>query len=148
MVGFAGVGKTTFSKRLESETKAIRFTPDELVETLYGDEIRIDDFLKYFARVSDLVWSLSCKLLQNEQDVILDIGFWSRASREEAKERLSKIGADYKMYYVTCAEEEIKRRLLLRNSSLWADEKTIIERKALFEEPNSDEDFTLVKTCT
>lgn len=38
MVGLPGSGKTTLVKRLEAETGAVRFTPDEWHLFLFGDD--------------------------------------------------------------------------------------------------------------
>jgi len=62
--GPLGSGKTTFSRRLEGEIGAIRFTHDEWMVLLYGQDPLLGQFPDYFRRVTTLtirfgqgVWS-------------------------------------------------------------------------------------------
>jgi predicted kinase len=85
--GFTGAGKTTFARKLETELLALRFTPDEWIVQLYGNNPPEEHCLEYFDRVTNLIWKLTMQLLRSERDVILDFGFWSRVSRDEARSK-------------------------------------------------------------
>jgi len=146
MVGFAGAGKTTFAKRLSSERGVVRFTPDDWMRTIFPEPISLDDFSRYFGRVCDLVWEVATQLLHNGQDVVLDIGFWSRESRDHARKRLAGLGVRCEMVFVDCDEATICERLLARMGSFWSSAAVIREKMAEFERPGSDEVQTIVKS--
>lgn len=56
--GYLGAGKTTLARRLERELLAIRFTQDEWMSRLYGDDPPEERFADCSARVSGLIDSL------------------------------------------------------------------------------------------
>lgn len=97
MVGLPGSGKTTLAKRLEAETGAVRFTPDEWHLFLFGDDFHHpEEHALHDARhdrVEQLMWSLGKGLLQKGVSVILDFGFWAREEREEKYREAMALGA-------------------------------------------------------
>jgi predicted kinase len=73
--GFLGSGKTTFARRLESELPALRFTHDEWIARLYGDDPAINDFAIFFSRVSAQIDRLWPRCLALGVDVGPDLNF-------------------------------------------------------------------------
>ena len=118
LYGFTGAGQTTFARKLEHDIAAIRFTPDEWMTKLYGYNPPEQDFAEYFSCVTDLIWELTLKLLQVGQDVILDFGFWSRASRDEARYKAQTVNATIKLYFISCPEKIMQKRVMKRNYEL------------------------------
>lgn len=116
--GFIGSGKTTFAKKLEMETKAVRFTHDEWMTELYGTNPPADMFGVYHERVSKLIWGLTERLIQNGQSVILDFGFWSRKGRDEARQRTTQMGAIHQLYALSCPDSVMLGRTLARTASM------------------------------
>jgi hypothetical protein len=53
--GFLGVGKTTLARQLEHTVPAIRFSHDEWMTRLYGDDPPVEDFPEFCRRVSELL---------------------------------------------------------------------------------------------
>lgn len=96
MVGLPGSGKTTLAKRLEAETGAVRFTPDEWHLFLFGDDFHHpEEHALHDARhdrVEQLMWSLGKQLLARGVSVILDFGFWAREEREEKYREAMALG--------------------------------------------------------
>jgi predicted kinase len=136
--GFVGAGKTTFSKKLEKEANAIRFTLDEWVAVLYGSNPQQMEFQECENRVKTLIWNLAERALELGNDVILDFGFWKRSGRDEARERARRCGASVKLYDVRCPMEVIKARVLKRTAelpegALYIDENAIAEFERRFE---------------
>lgn len=111
LVGLPGAGKTTLAKKLERETGAIRFTPDEWHLFLFGDDFH--DPRKHALhdqrhdRVEQLMWSLGKRLLAQGVSVILDFGFWAREQREEKYREAQALGADFQIRYVHAPLEEL-----------------------------------------
>ena len=136
--GFVGAGKTTFSKRLENELNAIRFTPDEWMVALYSSNAPAEDFEQLEERIKGLIWKLTERALQLGIDVILDFGFWKRGDRDQARERGRRLNVSLKLYDVQCPEEDITARVLKRTEqmpegALYIDENAIEEFKRRFE---------------
>jgi len=123
--GYIGSGKTTFARQLEADTGARRFTHDEWMVRRYGANPPADRFQQYYQEVSEDIWREALALLAGGQDIILDFGFWKRADRDAARERLSSY--DVKFYVVVCDLETSWSRVQERNRNL-GSEYLLIER--------------------
>ena len=147
--GFVGAGKTTFAKKLEHSLPAIRFTHDEWMSQLYGDNPPLEMFAEYYTRVQDLIWDYAARLLELSQDVIVDSGFWSRASRDEARKKAKALRADYKLYFLKVPEYMMLERTRKRNQdlhgSLYIDDQAFELFKTRFEPLEPDEEHTVIK---
>lgn len=149
--GFVGAGKTTFSRTLEAKIPAIRFTIDEWIVKLYGHNPPKDKFDEYSDRVSSLIWQLTIQLLNLDRDVILDFGFWSRASRDRAREFALSVDAEVKLYSICCSDTVMKQRVRLRNKdlpsdSLWIDDRAFELFKQGYEALEKDEPHIVIQT--
>lgn len=149
--GFTGAGKTTFARRLERELRAVRFSPDEWMVTLYGADPPAEDFQEFLARVTQVIWDLAVRMLQLGLDVVLDFGFWSRASRDDARAKAQAISVPWKLYSLECSEEVMRRRVLKRTENLPVGALVIDEAafelfKSRFEALGSDEEHVRIRT--
>jgi predicted kinase len=144
--GFVGAGKTTFAKGLEHSLPGVRFTHDEWMTKLYGENPPLEKFAEYYSRVQELIWVYAARLLELKQDVILDSGFWSRIARDEA--RAKALGATYKLYFLAAPEDVLKERVRKRNEnlqgSLYIDDHAFELFKSRFETLDDDEDCVTV----
>jgi predicted kinase len=116
LCGFIGVGKTTFAKKLEQETKAIRFTPDEWMVDLYGTNPPKTKFTAYAKNVKKVMWKVIDRALLAGNDVILDWGFWKRAERDGVRKHAQELGAKVIIYNLQCSEEVMRKRVLERTA--------------------------------
>lgn len=149
--GFTGAGKTTFAKQLACGISAMRFTPDEWMVKLYGHNPPAAKFTNYLERVTELIWQMTEQLIQVNQEVILDFGFWSRASRDEARTKASKLNAKTKLYLITASESVMKKRVLQRSHELPEGALTIDAHafelfKEHFEPLGKDEPHMIIPT--
>jgi predicted kinase len=147
--GFTGAGKTTFALQLEQQLPAIRFSPDEWMTALYGENPPAGLFQEYHARISDLIWQIALRALAANTDVILDFGFWSRAGRDAARSRLKTTGATFRLYQIVCPEDVMRQRVLQRSAMLpqgevWIDDAAIGEFKQRFEPLGDDEERIVI----
>jgi predicted kinase len=147
--GLVGAGKTTLARKMERELGAVRFTYDEWMVRLYGSNPPASEFPEFYARIEDLIWDLAVKLLSAGVDVIIDCGFWSRASRDSARDRVRQAGAQPVFYKVNCPEETMRSRVAARTKdlpgdSLWINQAAFDEFKDRFQQMEEDEDFLLV----
>jgi predicted kinase len=147
--GFIGSGKTTFARKLEQNLPAVRFTHDEWMAKLYGQNPPVELFGTCFERVEDLIWQMAASVLRAGGDVILDFGFWSRESRDTARDRVASAGAVAKFYSISCPEHIMRARTLARSEnppvdSLWIDMAAYEKFKTEIEPMESDEDFVRI----
>ena len=145
--GFIGSGKTTFSKKLSVETGAIHLNPDEWVTKIYNQEDYINNWDKCFDEVLTLLWEKTKEYLKNGTDVILDMGFWYKKDREFAKHLAFECNSDFKHFYLDVPDSILKERIVASRPSEWV--KIHLENfennKKLFEIPQADEDFIVIK---
>ena len=147
--GQIGAGKTTFAKKLEHETGAIRFTPDEWMLKLYPEMPPKEEFDDYFFRCCDVIWTVASEILNRGGGVILDFGFWKYTDREKYRKLASEIGAESKFYYIDCNNERIRKRLYCRNKKQPDGAVEITDEmfdfySPGFEAPREDEKYTLI----
>ena len=147
--GFIGSGKTTFARRLEAELPAVRLTHDEWVARLFGQNPPADRFGEYFEPVETLIWQQALGVLRAGSDVIMDLGFWSRASRDTARARVLAVDAVPRFYSFECPLAIMRERTIRRSEnppadSLWIDAAAFDKLIAGFEPMGDDEDFDVV----
>lgn len=150
VVGFISSGKTTFARRLEKETGAVRFTKDEWMVRLFGNTPPKDKFEEYDNKMTSLARDMALECLKAGTDVIIDEGFWEKEHRDEIREKVEKVGAIPKMYYLKVPLEVMKARTLKRTEKPPVDSFTIDEDSfnhywKFFQPPDKDEDFTLIE---
>lgn len=142
--GFLGVGKTTLARQLEQKVPAIRFSHDEWMTRLYGDDPPVEHFQEFYRRVSQQLEEVWPRCLELGVDVVLDFGCWTRRERDALRAKIAAIGAEARLYRVTCSEEESWRRIEKRNidlrGSLYIARNTFEILKHRFEPLGSDEE--------
>jgi len=146
--GFIGAGKTTFAKKLEEKTGAVRITKDEWSIRLIGNDPTIDGYAEWDQKVIGLSRDFAFYLAGKGIDVIMDEGFWAKEEREGLKRRARAIGAEPVLYYVDAPIETIQERVVERNRNL-TKESFEISREMLhnyltgWQPPGEDEHYLL-----
>ena len=149
--GFIGAGKTTFARKLEKETGAIRITKDEWMVRIFGNKITSDSqFAEYDKNVTSLAIDIAFKILKAGKDVIIDEGFWEKSYRNDIKEQLSKLGVRPILYYVKCPIEIMRERTVSRSENPTKDSFEISGEMfdsylKYWEPPTEDEELILAK---
>ncbi len=148
--GYIGAGKTTFAKKLEQEIGAVRFTHDDWMVKLYGDNPSPEMFAEYCSRVSDVMEQMWSQFLHHKIDVILDCGFWSRESRDQIRQKFSDMNIDHVLFHLTCDDEMALKRVRARNETsektLYIEDNTYYVLKERFENLGLDEPHQIVST--
>lgn len=116
--GYLGVGKTTFARRLERQIRAVRFSPDEWLTRLYGEDPPAERFDDCMNRVFDIANAQWKAVVRCGVDVILDYGFWTRAWRDEARRSAAELGAEVRIYALSCPDAMARERVRSRNADL------------------------------
>ncbi|MBW6530200.1 AAA family ATPase [Sphingomonas citri] len=141
--GFLGVGKTTFARRLEQQRRAVRFTHDEWVETLFGRDPPAELFVDMSARVSAVMERTWTRCLQVGTSVVLDLGYWTRADRLAAMRLARQNGGTPMLYRLDCPDNVAMERIERRNRSgapgLYISPATYRTLRANFEPLGEDE---------
>lgn len=148
--GYIAAGKTTLAKALERELPAVRYSPDEFMVTLFGEDPREDDFRKYQPRIYEMASAHWPQVIRCGVDVVLDYAFWPRWHRDAARAVATEAGADTKLYFVRCADDVALARALARNESLggslYINENTFAVLRDRFEPLGLDEPHEVVET--
>jgi predicted kinase len=141
LIGLPGSGKTTLAKRLETERRALRLTPDEWMSSLFGIN---EHEGKRWVLESELLWSVAARALTLGNNVILDYGCWSREERELFRKRSEELGARTELIVLDLPLEVIWQRLDSRNAVLPAATFQVTRQELtawdkLFQRPTPDE---------
>ncbi len=146
--GLPGAGKTTLAKKIEDEQRALRFSLDEWLITLFGRyPITPDNHAAHVERVlscRSLIWLMAERALHLGVDVILDDGFFLKEHRAEYRKLIENAGAKPKLYFVDVDSEKLLTRLHNRNKDLptnnFAIENDLMAYFfSLFEPPTAEE---------
>jgi hypothetical protein len=126
--GFIGAGKTTFARKLEKQTGAIRVTKDEWIIKIFGNKIASDkNFGVFDKNITELATDIVFKILRAGTDVIIDEGFWVKSQRDDIKKKILDVGAKPIFYYVECPVEKMRKRVVSRNKGSSIDSFEISE---------------------
>ena len=120
--GLPGSGKTTLSKRLEGQLRAIRFSPDEWIDALSLD---LYDEAKR-EKIEALQWKFAQDLLALGLTVIIEWGTWGRSERDTLRLGARALGAAVELHYLSEPVDVLLDRIQSRGM-----ENPPIERDAL-----------------
>jgi predicted kinase len=142
--GFLGAGKTTLAKRLETELGAVRFSHDEWMARLYGEDPPAELFATHYPDVWDVMQGTWTRCLTLGLDVVMDLAYWTRAERESVRTLVAAAGAGHRLYELTCSEADAWKRIKARNNSLQGSllitRNTFEVLKTRFESLDDDEE--------
>jgi len=141
-------GKSTLSKLLAKKYKAILLSEDELLSSLYPNEIiTIEDYVKYSNRLKYTLQNHIENLLFNNT-VVLDFPANTIKQRLWFKSIIENTNISHTLHYLNKSDELCKKQLKIRNidKSVEAPFTTDIEFDMItkyFQEPSSDEGFNI-----
>jgi predicted kinase len=118
MVGLPCSEKTTRAKELENELFAIRLTPDEWHVNLFGHDVAEPEHDKRHYLIEDMLWQIAARALSLGTNIILDFGFWAKEERYDYRARAKKLGARSEIVFMDVEEEELIKRMKIRNENL------------------------------
>jgi predicted kinase len=134
--GLPGSGKTTLATDLESRIRAVRFSPDDWMDSLsldlYDEESR--------ARIEALQWKLAQELLALGLTVIIEWGTWARSERDALRLRARALGAAVELHYVSAPVDVLFDRIQSRGRENPPIERDAVSRWfQIFEAPTPEE---------
>ena len=116
--GPTGVGKTTYSLSLSKEIGAVRFSIDPWMQTLFSKDMTSLDYSWMIERVNrcyEQIWQVSEQIMVLDGNVVLDLGFTTKAQREQFSSRARKLGIDPELHYLDAPTDIRKQRVDKRN---------------------------------
>ncbi len=144
MVGLPCSGKTTLAQKLEYELPALRLNTDEWHIRLFGQDAEDPEHDARHSLIETILWNMASRVLELGTNVILDFGFWTREEREDYRSRAKQLGASSEVHFLDVSEEELLRRLALRNAqrsptAFYIPEAMMQPWIAVFQKPTLDE---------
>jgi hypothetical protein len=77
--------------------------------SLYGDDPPVENFAEFYRRIWEQIKDVWPRCLELGLDVVLDFRCWTRRERDAVRVRVATMGAQSRLYRVTCSEEEAWR---------------------------------------
>ena len=147
--GKMGVGKTTYSKKLAEESKAVYLSEDYWLATIYPEEIKnFNDYIKYSSRLKPLLKEYVLTLLISGVSVIMDFPGNTKKQRMWFKEIFTEGKIPHKLVYIKANDELCLKHLEQRRIS--SPERHNFDTKEVFHQvtsyfqaPTDDEGFNI-----
>lgn len=139
--GFIGAGKSTYSKKLASETGAVHLNPDEWVTKFYDRSEYMQNWDNCFEETVNRLWQKAKEDLQRGESIIFDMGFWHKKDRDFARRIAGECNCQFKHIYLHVPDEVLKKRIIETRPPEWAEKhlQNFERNKSLFEEPEESE---------
>jgi len=116
--GPIGVGKTTYSLSLSKEVDAVRFSIDPWMKTLFSKDMTSLDYSWMIERVNrcyEQIWQVSEQILSLNGNVILDLGFTTKAQRDIFNNKAKTLNIQVEIHYLDAPKSIRKKRIEKRN---------------------------------
>ena len=110
-------GKTTYSKNLMEEQKAVRLNPDEIMKSICGEYLG-DQHEEILHRTLLYMYKKACEIYSTGINVVIDGGFWQRAYREEANCFFNERKITPEWHYVDVSDEQWLKNIKKRNEEV------------------------------
>jgi predicted kinase len=123
LCGKMAAGKSTLSKKLAAEFEAVLICEDLWLSRLYADEIHtFEDYLKYSARLKEVLTPHLLDLLKQGNSVVLDFPGNVPRQRQWFRTIFEAAGADHVLHFVD-VPDDLER--LTKPSGQGASSKTV-----------------------
>lgn len=116
--GPTGAGKTTYSMELCDEIKAVKFSIDPWMQTLFAKDMASLDFSWMIERVNrcyEQIWEVSEQILSLGGNIVLDLGFTTKAQRDIFVSKALGLGINAEIHYLDALTETRRQRVAKRN---------------------------------
>jgi predicted kinase len=126
VAGSTGAGKTTYARKLAPERKALVYSIDNWVQTLYGADMPKNPSPEWFfenqnwyreriSRCEEMILELSLERAKHGQNSILDLGFTTREHRTRFIEYFKNKNISVETYFLDVPASERRNRVEKRN---------------------------------
>lgn len=141
-------GKTTYSRALQADLKAVLFSLDRWLITAFERysiaDVGYPEHVRRVLACRTLIWDDAAEFLTRGVDVILDDGFFYREHRMRVGEQARRIGAVVKVHHLDAPLDVLQSRLEDRNAHLpqfnfLIEPQTLGAFVEMYERPSVDE---------
>ena len=146
-------GKTTYSRALQADLKAVLFSLDRWLITAFERysiaDVGYPEHVRRVLACRTLFWEVAAEFLTREVDVILDDGFFYREHRMRVAEEARRLGAAVKIHHLDAPLDVLQSRLEDRNAHLpqfnfLIEPTTLTSFVEMYERPTADEGAEVV----
>ena len=144
-------GKSTLAKELAQPEDAVLLVQDELLTTLYTEEITdIAGFVRCSSRLQRALAPLICAFLSKGISVVLDFPGNTKVQRAWFRELFERANVDHELHFIDASDAVAKRQLKNRSRDLpsgarWTTEAEFDAITQYFQPPSEDEGFIVVR---
>ena len=94
--------------------------------------------------IESMLWRIAARALSLEVNVILDFGFWAKEERDDYRSRAKQLGARSEVIFMDVGEEELMKRVKIRNENLtneihYIPEDMMTSWISFFQKPDKEE---------
>jgi len=145
--GKMAAGKSTLARELAEQHNAVLLCEDLWLSKLVGDQINdFNDYLKYAARLKEVLFPHAKTLLLNGVSLILDFPGNTVRQRQWFKGLYTEAGADHCLHVIEASDAHCLQQLAKRNREQPEGSKVMSEAEfaaitAVFEPPTPEEGF-------
>lgn len=153
MCGVAGSGKTTYAQDLEQQGYA-RLSIDEEVWRRfgrYGIDYPAEEYAALSRTTEEALRGRLLELIYAGREVVVDLSFWQRASRDEYKQLIEAAGGRWRLVYLKVRPDVLRLRLARRaaerfdaNAAFPITDDLLADYLAGFEEPRGEGEETIL----
>ena len=118
LCGVAGSGKTTLAQRFEA-AGFVRLSVDESLwasHGRYGLDYPADRYAEFSERAEAQIRLDLVHLIGEGRNVVVDLSFWSRRSRDEYKALIESVGGRWRLIHLKVDPAILRERLAARRS--------------------------------
>lgn len=134
--GLPGSGKTTLAKKIQEQTQAVRFCPDEWMEVLsinlYDENSR--------EKIETLQWEIAQNIMAQGGTTIIEWGTWGRSERDTLRLKARELNASVELHYLYASAEDLYERISRRGMENPPIKKSDVDKWfEVFQVPDSEE---------
>ncbi|MEA4833362.1 hypothetical protein SDC9_108573 [bioreactor metagenome] len=139
-------GKTTYTKKLIKEIKAVHLSVDEISMSIYGGQVG-STHAQVVEKIIHYLFNKSIEIYNTGFNVVIDTGFWQKADRNEANEFYKNHNIIPEWHYIDVPDEMWQKGIRKRNNDIKIgrtvdcviDDNTMKMFLSFWETPNKDE---------
>ncbi|KGR75142.1 AAA family ATPase [Ureibacillus sinduriensis] len=149
--GKMGAGKSTKSKQMANEKRAVLLSEDEWLSSLYPNQITtFEDYLKFSVQIKPLVKKYVQNILSVGTDVVMDFPGNTQKQREWLVGIATEINATHQLVFLNLDKEQCLRQIAKRSKeqperAAFDTEAMFIHVTKFFETPEASEGLNILE---
>ncbi|CAI0889182.1 AAA family ATPase [Serratia quinivorans] len=150
MCGKAGSGKSTIAHSLAQQPQTLLMVEDNWLVTLYEQQMAtLQDYVRYSARLREVLSEHIVQLLRNGLSVVLDFPMNTPDRRLWTRQLAERAGVDHCLHFIDVSDALCKSRIKLRNEQgdhpFTLSEETFDLLTQYFVPPSEEECLTVIR---